>query len=347
MIELLLFMIVIPIAMVVFGIFISLLFKGFDRRFAAYYQSRIGPPILQPFYDLRKLMMKQNIVPENAVKWIFNGAPLLALVSSIVLVFYMWTPYFAGMFGLHPFFYNITDVIFVLYMLMIPAIAMIVGGFSSGSPYASIGSQREVVILISTELPLAIIAVAFGWRMNLMGLSSPFSINTIAQNPIWAGMGPLGIIGVILLLLPLIAVIPAELAKIPFDQAEAETEIAEGLLAEYSGRNLAFFQVAEGAKALALTSLVTIMFIPWGIADIFGSRVLIGSFDLTILLDVLLFFLKTGLIYFISVITVRVGFARLKIQQVSRIFMIALSALALAGFILLKLDTFFSPIIGG
>jgi formate hydrogenlyase subunit 4 len=346
MLELLLFAIVIPIGMLIVGIIISLYFKGFDRRFAAYYQSRIGPPILQPFHDLRKLMMKQNVVPENAVKWVFNGAPLLCLVSSIVLLFYVWTPYFASMFGLNDvFFLNIGDIILILYLLMIPGIAMIIGGFASGSPYASVGSQRETVILISTELPLAIAAITIGWKMSMMNPGmAPFSLHTISQNPIWMGMGPIGIIGGILILLTLLAVVPAELAKIPFDQAEAETEIAEGLLAEYSGRNLAFFHLAEGAKSVAFTSLIVILFIPYGFVDIFGVEAVIGGIDFTAVVDVILFLIKVGIIYFISVITVRIGFARLKIQHVARLFIIALSAIGLAGLILIWLDK--SPIFG-
>lgn len=235
-VELLLFIILLPIAGLVLGTLLGLFFKGFDRRIGAYYQSRIGPPLLQPFYDISKLMMKQNIVPENAVKWIFNGAPLLTMATSVLLLFYIWAPYFSSLFGLQPFFVNFGDIILIVYILMVPAICMIVGGFASGSPYATVGSQREVVILMGTELPLAIASIAIGWKMYQANPNVPsFSISSIASNPIWDTMGPLGILGGLLLLLTLLVVIPAELAKIPFDQAEAETEIAEGLLAEYSG----------------------------------------------------------------------------------------------------------------
>lgn len=340
LLELLLFAIVLPIVLIIIGIVISLYFKGFDRRIAAYYQSRVGPPILQPFYDLSKLMMKQNIVPENAVKWIFNGAPLITLASSILLLFYIWTPYFAGMAGLDPFFVNMGDIILILYILMIPAIGMAVGGFVSGSTYSAVGAQREVVILISTELPLAIAAITIGWKMTQVNAAiPPFSLVSIAENPIWASMGPLGIIGGILLLLTLLIVVPAELAKIPFDQSEAETEVAEGIFAEYSGKNLAFFHLAEGAKALAFTSLIVILFIPYGFVDIFGVKALIGNVDLTLLLDIIIFFIKVGIVYFISVITVRVGLARFKINQVARIFLIAISLIGLGGTLLITLDT--------
>src|SRR6056297_1646674 len=71
------------------GILVGLFYKGIDRKLAAMMQSRVGPPIRQPFLDFFKLMIKENIVPENAVPWIFNGAPVLALVSSVTILFYI------------------------------------------------------------------------------------------------------------------------------------------------------------------------------------------------------------------------------------------------------------------
>lgn len=340
MLDFLLIAIILPIITLIIGIIISLYFKGFDRRLAAYYQSRVGPPILQPFYDLSKLMFKQNIVPENAVKWIFNGAPMLALSTSVLLLFYIWTPYLASVIGFPSFFNSMGDIILILYILMIPAICMIAGGFSSGSPYAAVGTQREVVILMSTELPLAIVAVTLGWKMSIMNPGvAPFSIVSMVENPIWAGMGPLGIIGGLMLLFTLLVTVPAELAKIPFDQAEAETEIAEGLLAEYSGRNLAFFHLAEGAKSLAFTSLIVLLFIPYGFKDIFGVDAVIGGMNLTAVVDILFFILKASFIYFVSIVTVRIGMARLKINQVAKIFVIALTGIGLAGYLMIWLDS--------
>ena len=76
------------------GLYGGLWARGIDRKIAAWFQSRIGPPLRQPFWDLKKLMLKQTIVPENAVVWIFKGAPLLALASSVLLLIYIWVPYF-------------------------------------------------------------------------------------------------------------------------------------------------------------------------------------------------------------------------------------------------------------
>ena len=71
------------------GVVVGLFYKGLDRKLAARMQARVGPPIRQPFMDFFKLMIKENIVPQNAVPWIFNGAPIMALVSSITILFYL------------------------------------------------------------------------------------------------------------------------------------------------------------------------------------------------------------------------------------------------------------------
>lgn len=266
------------LAIFVLSIYVGLFMKGIDRKGAAYYQSRIGPPLRQPYWDLKKLMLKQTIVPENAVGWIFKGSPLLSFASSVVLLIYIVLPYFMHLAGLDHNFIRSGDLILVVYLLMIPAIAMVAGGFASGSPYAAVGAQREMVILMSTELPIAVTAITFAWKMSQVAPgSSSFSLATIASNPIWTGMGPLGIMGEILLVIAMIAVVPAELAKIPFDQAEAETEIAEGLLAEYSGKYFAFFYLSEAVKILAITSLMVILFFPQGVVDLFGTRFILGG----------------------------------------------------------------------
>ena len=71
------------ILITLFGLVFGLIYKGIDRKIAAHMQGRIGPPLNQPFLDVRKLFVKENIVPENAVDWVFNLAPLLGLVSCI------------------------------------------------------------------------------------------------------------------------------------------------------------------------------------------------------------------------------------------------------------------------
>jgi formate hydrogenlyase subunit 4 len=327
-----------PLLILAAGIVIGLFFKGIDRKIAAYFQSRIGPKLRQPFYDLRKLMYKETVVPEYAVDWVFRGAPGLTLASTALLLSYIWMPYMDYLMGTSIFLMS-GDLIVILYILMIPAIALIAGGFASGSPYAAVGSQREMVILISTELPLAVIFVAFGWQMNAVAPGLPaFSISTIAAVPIWSGLGPFGIIGVILLAVTMVAIIPAELAKVPFDQAEAETEIAEGLIAEYSGRYLAFFHLSDALKGLAVCSVAVILFFPHGITELFGLKAAAFGYDFTPLADAGFFLLKLLLLISFSVTFIRIAAARFKITQVVKIFTITLTAASLAGFALIALD---------
>ncbi|HIE47931.1 TPA: NADH-quinone oxidoreductase subunit H, partial [Candidatus Bipolaricaulota bacterium] len=206
------------------GTLLALVYKGFDRKLAARMQGRIGPPIRQPFLDLGKLLVKETVVPRTAVRWVFNLMPFLALVAAGTVLLYLPVGPFA------PVLSGYGDVIVVLYLLALPAIAMALGGFASGSPYGVVGAQRELVMLMSYEFPLAVVVVALAWRVAELGAGPAFSLATLAGNPLWAQVGPLGVLGLALLLVALLVVTPAELSKIPFDIPEAETEIAGGLM---------------------------------------------------------------------------------------------------------------------
>ena len=77
------------VGIALFGIIFGLLYKGVDRKISAHMQGRIGPPIRQPFRDVGKLFTKENIVPENAIPWIFNLTPLIGLVGTISILLYL------------------------------------------------------------------------------------------------------------------------------------------------------------------------------------------------------------------------------------------------------------------
>jgi formate hydrogenlyase subunit 4 len=312
----------------VIGILVGLFYKGIDRKLAAMMQSRVGPPVRQPFLDFFKLMIKENIVPENAIPWIFNGAPMLALVSTITILFYIPYGSLPALFG------NSGDLILIAYLLAIPAIALVAGGFSSGSTYASIGAQREMVLMMSYELPLVTTIVVLGWRLNLAypGLKV-FSLAVLSANPIWSLVGPLGFIGAILLLFTLAIVTPAELSIVPFDIPEAETELAGGILVEYSGRNLALFELANAVKMIIMGALTVVLFFPYNIAHLFS---LSGFF--AYIVDTLFFFFKLFIVIFFEATLIRVAIARLKIDQASVAYLVFLSIVGLMGLLLIAVD---------
>ncbi len=312
----------------ILGIIVGLFYKGIDRKLAAMLQSRVGPPIRQPFLDFFKLMIKENIVPENAVPWVFNGAPVLALVSTITILLYIPFGPIPALLG------NSGDLILIAYLLAIPAVALVSGGFSSGSTYASIGAQREMVLMMSYELPLVTTIIVLGWRLNLAypGLKV-FSLAALSANPIWGLIGPLGFFGALLLLFTLVIVTPAELSIVPFDIPEAETELAGGVLVEYSGRNLALFELANAVKMIVMGALTIALFFPYNIAHLFSIT---GFF--ACIINILFFFFKLFVVIFFEATFIRVALARLKIDQASTAYLIILSAASLMGLLLVAID---------
>lgn len=310
------------------GLFIALLFNGIERKLIARMQARIGPPIIQPFIDVKKLLMKENIVPDNAIPWLFNAMPLIALASALLVLLYI--P-FGGMPAL---LQNYGDLILVVYVMLIPSLALAIGAFASGSPYASVGAQREIVLMISYEFVLSVIVIAVAWLFSLtFPQASAFSFATISEHAIWSLAGPLGIAGIFLLFISSLAVMPAKAGKLPIDIAEAKTEIADGVLVEYSGRNLALLYMAQAARMLAFASLIVAIFLPWNLSGIFplyGLQALIGDF--------VFFLLKVFVVMFIGGIFVSAASARLKIDQAAKCYIAFIFLVSLIGLTLIGMD---------
>ncbi len=309
------------------GGILGLFYRGLDRKIAARMQARIGPPLRQPFLDLGKLLVKETVIPKTAVAWLFSAAPFLALLASFTALLYLPL----GPFG--PVLDGHGDAILVLYLLAVPALAMALGGFASGSPLGVVGAQRELVMLMSYEFPLAVVLVAVAWRLSAMGIAPAFSLGTMAAHPLWSSLGPLGVIGLTVLLLVLFVVTPAELAKIPFDIPEAETEIAGGLFVEYSGTYLALFYLADVVRTVVMAGLLVAIFIPYGMAGALG---LSGTAAAAV--DLLFWLFKVFFVMTAAVTTVRVGMARLKVDQIAQGFWLWGTAVALGGLLLLVLD---------
>ena len=310
------------------GTLLGMVYKGLDRKLAAQMQGRIGPPLRQPFFDVIKLMVKENIVPDHAVAWLYNLMPLISLGAVGTLLFFL------PLGGFEPLLGGFGDLIVVLYLLAVPSIAMVLGGFAAGSPFASVGAQRELVMMMAYEFPLAITLLSLAWYLSsVMPGAHVFSLTVLAANPLWGLVGPLGFIGLLLLFCALMIVTPAELAKIPFDIPEAETEIAGGILAEYSGRNMAMFYLADAIKMVVMGSLIVALFFPYGLSGLLGVAGVWGS-----IIDVAFYLVKVFLVIFFSVIVIRVAFARIKIGQAVRLFWLPITGISLLGMVFLMLD---------
>lgn len=325
------------ILITLFGIIAGLFLMGLDRIFAARMQMRQGPPLTQPFTDIRKLLCKDSVVPANAIPALFNAAPIVAFASAVTVLFYLPIGSILPVGTPLPMVGEYGDLVLIMYLLTVPALAMVAGGFASGSPYASVGAQREMVTMIAYEFPLAIAIIAIAWRLAVAGLIMPFSVNTLAANPIWTVVGPFGIIGCILLLIVLAWVTPAELSRIPCDTPEAETELCGGLLVEYSGKNLALFSLSMAAKLVAMAGLTVLLFLPWNLSPVMGIAG-IGAAGV----DLVFFLLKVIVVMFFSISLVRVVMARFRINTVVSLYWGWLTVIGLVGMFLIILDGSFS-----
>ena len=312
----------------------GLLLCGIDRKLVARMQKRVGPPILQPFYDFFKLCGKETIVPAAANKFVFLMAPLLGLAALVVLQLFI--PVFQ--FNI-PAFTEVADVIVILYLLLIPAVSIILGGASTGSPYAGVGLSREMVTVLACELPLVLVLLSVG---KVVGASYQggicFSMTKIVEYQMSHG-SLITHAGLIPAAIAFLLVIPGETGNHPFDAAEAETEICEGMLAEYSGAPLGVFKLNHGIKMLTMTSLFVMLFfggLGSGIESLVALVGLTGTAAhmVSVLLAVLLLFLLCVIVTAVGISLVHAVTARLKIEQIFKYYWTVVSGLALLSLVL-------------
>ena len=312
----------------------GMLLCGIDRKLVARMQKRVGPPILQPFYDFFKLCGKKTIVPAAANKTVFLIAPLLGLAALVVLQLFI--PVFQYQI---PAFAQVADVIVILYLLLIPAVSIILGGASTGSPYAGVGLSREMVTVLACELPLVLVLLSVG---KVVGAESDggicFSMTGIVNYQLAHG-SLITHAGLIPAAIAFLLVIPGETGNHPFDAAEAETEICEGMLAEYSGAPLGVFKLNHAIKMLTMTSLFVMLFFG-GIGS--GLESLVALVGLTGTAARVVGMRLAGLVLFLlCVIVTAVGIsfvhavtARLKIEQIFKYYWTVVSGLALLSLVL-------------
>ena len=214
--------------------FIALLMQGVQRKIAARMQNRRGPPVLQPFYDVAKLLGKKSIKSKNDL--FFKIAPLLYLIA-IYAIFIVLPPSLAS------FDY---DFIFLFYMVMLANAFYILGGISSDSPYSITGSMREMFLMVCFEITMAVAVFTFIIYSHTLSFS---------------GIVPMAMLYLPLASICMIAVALAEVKITPFDTAEAETEILPGVDTEYAGKQLMFLDVAKSMKMLFYVMFLPVLFV--------------------------------------------------------------------------------------
>jgi len=237
------------------------------RKVSALVQWRVGPPLLQPLYDIMKLMGKEILVPQEAQQTIFIAAPLVSLAGILLLSIMLWRiaivqTAFIG------------DIIVAIYLMTLPSLALILGSSASASPHASIGTAREMKLVMGYELSLVLAFIVV-----IIKTGGQISLAAIAQQaPV------LSISGFLAFLVALLC-IQAKLGFVPFDIAEAETELGSGVLMEYSGALLAVWKLAQAVMLVALPLFLVIVFLGG-----FGAHFLagLGKYVLALVLIILI-----------------------------------------------------------
>ena len=219
---------------------LGLIASWIDRKVTARIQYRKGPPFFQPFIDIIKLLGKETLIPSGASKAMFVVAPVLGFGSVVIVSTLLWVN------NSNLFNSFLGDIIVVIYLLAIPSISIMIGGFASGNPLARIGSSREMKLLLAYELPfvLAILVpiIKSGFSLKLSEI-----LSFQAQNGAFAEYAS-GILALVVCVL----VMQAKLGLVPFDIAEAETEIMAGPIIEYSGTGLALFRLMKNMLLFTL-----------------------------------------------------------------------------------------------
>jgi formate hydrogenlyase subunit 4 len=231
------------------------LFQGVTRKITAKIQSRQGPPLLQPYFDLIKLLGKERM--NSARNWAFSLAPLGAFAAVLTVAAMI------PLGGKANFLTQRTDIISLIYMLVLGGVCVLLGALASRNTFALIGASREMATMIMIEPVLAMTLILGAVKSGGLKLSA-------AMAPL--GSAGYGISAVLMLVVYLLA-LQAFVGRQPFDIAEAEVEILEGPFIEYSGAFYGLFKYAIMMKQMFYAFLFVSVFVPlpatgFGPADI-------------------------------------------------------------------------------
>lgn len=276
------------------------------RKLSARLQARRGPPWYQPLADLIKLFGKELFIPKLANRTIYILAPLIALSSIFVLTFII-PPGISDWPGSLSW-----DIIVILYLLVMFTLAFVLAGGASGSPWGKVGASREVAIILSVELPLAITLLIPSIALRHLGFDFSLSLNEVIASqfegkilgvlPNWFLFRyPLAAISLFICLL-------TKAWMRPFgDIPEAEQEIFMGPITEYGGPLLGIFELARMLRFYVFPALFVDLYMGGGDGLLFPYNLIV--------------FLIKCLVIVVFMTIMHVANARYRISQTFRWFL--------------------------
>ena len=210
--------------------FVGGLIAGLDRRVTARMQSRFGPPVLQPFYDVLKLLGKGA----NTVNAWLVLCSYLTLMSSALAVFL--------------FFYQ-ADLLLIFFVMTIGAVFQVMGALSVNSPYSQVGAQRELIQMLTYEPLIIIVFIGIAMKTGSFSIGSIYALDT----PLLCSLP--------IMFLALGVALTIKLRKSPFDISASHhghQEIVRGVLTEYTGAQLAMLEVAHWLDVVLILGLCSL-----------------------------------------------------------------------------------------
>jgi ech hydrogenase subunit B len=211
------------------------LLSGLDRQITARMQARLGPPLLQPFYDVLKLWNKESIVVRRS--------------QNFYVFFFLLLMIFTG--GL---FFAGSDLLLVIFALTLAAIFLVLGAYKASSPYSFLGAERELIQMMAYE-PMVLLT-AVGMYM----VTGSFYVHDIASHP------DLLVVSLPGVFVGFLYALEIKFRKSPFDLSashHAHQELVRGLTTEFSGRTLALIEVAHWYETVFLLGWVYLFFAGW------------------------------------------------------------------------------------
>jgi formate hydrogenlyase subunit 4 len=229
--------------------------QGWIKRFKAVWQGRRGPPLLQPYADLWKLLHKESLLPAPA-SWIFRVAPWVVLGATLAAATLVPLVAVRGPLGAG-------DLIALAGLLALARFAQALAALDTGSTFAGMGASREMAVAALVEPALVASAFALAIPAGTTDLGG-IAVAGLASG--WAALGPAHLLA----LAALLVVAVAETGRIPVDNPDTHLELTmvhEGMLLEYSGPYLAVLQLAALVKQLLVLGLITALLLPWGLGE--------------------------------------------------------------------------------
>ena len=296
-------------------------------KIMSWMQSRLGPQeagprgTLQLLADGVKFLQKEDIAPNGADRWVFKVAPLVVLMSTLLL-------YVALPASMHLVVADLdVGIFFVLAVSSLSVIGVLMAGWSSANKYSLMGALRAAGQLIAYELPMVLAVIGVVIQAGTLSLNGIVVAQADGSIFGWSGIGFPYILTQFVGFIIFIAAVQAELTQPPFDMPVAESEIVSGYQVEYTGFRFLIFFLAEFATAFAFAAIAAVLFlggwaVPW----------LPTSSDWYYVLGPIVLFAKVMLVAFI-IFWVRFTYPRFREDQLQSLAWKVLIPLALVNIV--------------